>query len=104
MRTGNPDPPRPVVRDSLVSSFNMPQNLEHHTFSAKLDCRYLLSIPPQVDHATVLVLTLHGYSSNPDDMLRLTAGMMGDRHILASLHHRATVDGARFHRVIFCSP
>jgi predicted esterase len=63
----------------------MLQNVEHHTFSAKLDCHYLLSIPPQVGHATVLVLTLHGYSSNPEDMLRLTAGMVGDRYIIASL-------------------
>lgn len=63
----------------------MPPNVEHNTFSTKLDCRYLLSVPANVDDSTVLVLTLHGYSANPQDMLRLTSGMVGDRHIVASL-------------------
>jgi predicted esterase len=64
---------------------DMPRNTEHLTFSAKLDCRYLLSVPEQVDRSTVLVLALHGYGSNPEDMLRLTAAMVGGRHIVASL-------------------
>ena len=63
----------------------MIQALEHHTFTAKLECRYLLRVPEQVGPSSVLVLALHGYSSNPEDMLRLTAGMVGDRHIVASL-------------------
>src|SRR5579885_1401376 len=58
---------------------------ERHTFTAKLDCRYLLHVPEHVDAHTVLVLTLHGYSSNPEVMLNLTAGVVGTKHIIASL-------------------
>jgi len=61
------------------------QTFERHTFTAPLDCRYLLHVPEQVDEGTVLVLTLHGYSSNPEAMLNLTAGLVGTRHIIASL-------------------
>jgi predicted esterase len=60
-------------------------NVERHTFTAKLDCRYLLHVPEQVDEGTVLVLTLHGYSSNPQTMLQLTSGLVGTRHIIAAL-------------------
>jgi predicted esterase len=31
------------------------------------------------------VITLHGYGSNPDAMLRLTAAMVGEGHVIASL-------------------
>ena len=30
----------------------------------------------------MLVVALHGFSANPEAMLRLTAGMMGPRHVL----------------------
>lgn len=60
-------------------------SLEHHTFTAKLDCRYLLHVPEKVDEGTLLVLTLHGYSSNPQTMVQLTSGMLGTRHIIAAL-------------------
>jgi len=33
----------------------------------------------------LLVLTLHGYSANPEAMLRLTTLLLGDRHVIASL-------------------
>jgi len=69
----------------------MPTAPEYHTFSAKVDCRYLLQTPDKVDETAVLVLALHGYGSNPQEMLRLTSAMTGDRHIVASLqapnHH-----------------
>src|ERR1700730_10786581 len=60
-------------------------NLERHTFTAKLDCRYLLHVPEKVDEGTVVVLTLHGYSSNPQTMLQLTSGLVGTRHVIAAL-------------------
>lgn len=63
----------------------MLETFERHTFTAELDCHYLLHIPEQVDDGTVLVVTLHGYSSNPETMLHLTAGLVGTRHIIASL-------------------
>jgi len=58
---------------------------EQQTFTAGLECRYLLHVPENVDRNSLLIITLHGYSSNPEVMLRLTAGLVGDRHLIASL-------------------
>ena len=51
-------------------------------FSARLDCRYLLR-PGEPGGG--LVVALHGFSSNPEVMLRLTERMVGPRHAIASL-------------------
>ena len=59
--------------------------VEQHTFEARLECRYLLHIPETLDRNSLLIITLHGYSSNPEVMLRLTAGLVGDGHVIASL-------------------
>ena len=59
--------------------------VEHRTFSARLDCHYLLHVPPDVDRATLLVATLHGFGSNPEVMLRLTENLLGRRHAIAAL-------------------
>jgi predicted esterase len=58
---------------------------EEHSFPVRLDCRYLLHIPQALDAKTLLVLTLHGYSSSPEAQLRLTRLLLGDRHIIAAL-------------------
>ena len=58
---------------------------EQHTFAARLECRYLLHTPPNPGSNPLLVLTLHGYSSNPEAMLRLTTMLLGDQHVIASL-------------------
>lgn len=42
-------------------------------------------MPPTVDDRTLLVLTLHGYGSNPEVMLRLSAMALGEDAIIASL-------------------
>ncbi len=68
-----------------MPSNSIAERIERHTFTAPLDCRYLLHVPDALDDATVLVLTLHGYGSNPEVMLKLTSGLVGDRHIIASL-------------------
>lgn len=60
-------------------------DLQHCTFSARLDCHYLLRAPEQVDGDTLLVVTLHGFSSNPEAMMRLTANMFGPRHVIAAV-------------------
>ena len=59
--------------------------IERCTFSARLDCHYLLHLPPQVDERTLLVTALHGYGSNPDVMLRLTRTMLSPAHVIASI-------------------
>lgn len=62
-----------------------PPVVEQHTFAAQLECRYVLHVPPSLSHNSLLVTTLHGYSSNPEAMLRLTMGLVGDEHVIASL-------------------
>jgi len=55
------------------------------TFSARLDCRYLLRSPQAVDAETVLVVALHGFGSNPETMLPLTEGLFRAPAVIASL-------------------
>jgi predicted esterase len=62
-----------------------PDTLEKRSFEARLECHYLLHVPGRIDERTRLVLALHGYSSNPHDMLRLTRTMLGSGHVIASL-------------------
>jgi predicted esterase len=61
------------------------ENTRHCSFTARLDCRYLVHAPEPLDERAVLVVTLHGFSANPDVMLRLTAAMMGPRHVIAAV-------------------
>jgi predicted esterase len=55
------------------------------TFSARLDCHYLLHLPETIGSRTLLVVALHGFGSNAETMLRLAATMFGEDHALASL-------------------
>ena len=63
----------------------MNAGLRERTFSACLECRYLLHIPDAVDSRTLLVVTLHGFGQNPETMLYLTGRMFGPQHVIASL-------------------
>jgi predicted esterase len=49
------------------------------------EAEYLLHVPASVDAQTLLVLTLHGYGSNPETMLRLTEMAVGGDAIIAGL-------------------
>jgi len=60
-------------------------NARHCSFTARLDCNYLLHAPQSIDDRTLLVVTLHGFSSNPEVMLRLTGSMMGQQHVIAAI-------------------
>jgi len=66
-------------------SIHLPDMPEQHNFTTPLECRYLLHTPEVTDRGSLLVLTLHGYSSNPDAMLRLTTMLLGERHVIAAL-------------------
>lgn len=57
---------------------------ESGTYTVSLPCRYLLHIPPETSNS-LLVLTLHGYGANPEDMLRLTVPQVGAQHVVAAL-------------------
>jgi predicted esterase len=63
----------------------MSEDFRHCTFSARLDCHYLLRQPNRVDAKTVLVLALHGFGQSADMMLPLVARMFGPHHAIASL-------------------
>jgi predicted esterase len=58
---------------------------EQYSFISPLECRYLLQAPANLSAKPLVVVALHGYSSNPEVMLRLTAGLVGDSHIIASI-------------------
>ncbi len=55
------------------------------TIRVSLEVAYFLHVPEQIDERTLLVLTLHGYGSNPDAMLRLTVAAVGTDCIVASI-------------------
>lgn len=59
--------------------------IEHRTFSARLDCHYLLHAPRDIHASTLLVATLHGFGANPEIMLRLTKDLLGPRHAIAAV-------------------
>ena len=64
----------------------MASQIETRSFEARLPCRYLLQKPETGPGArTLIVLALHGYGSNPEDMLRFAALTLGGEHIIASL-------------------
>jgi predicted esterase len=59
--------------------------VRHCTFSARLDCHYLLREPEAVEAGTLLVVALHGFGQTPEVMLQLTEKLFGRRHVMASL-------------------
>ena len=62
-----------------------PEAVGHRTFSARLDCHYLLRPTAEVGGSTLLVAALHGFGSNPEVMLRLTEGLLGPRPVIAAI-------------------
>lgn len=59
--------------------------MEIREFSLPATCRYLVAIPEVLPAKPTVVLALHGYGSNPDTMLRLTAPTVEPNAIVASL-------------------
>lgn len=62
----------------------MPHTSEE-TFSARLDCHYLLRAPDVVDAGVPLVVTLHGFGANPEIMLHLTSRLFHTQPVIASV-------------------
>jgi predicted esterase len=56
-----------------------------HSIAVPFEADYLLHIPEVVDDRTLLILSLHGYGSNPEAMLRLSEMALGPDAIIASL-------------------
>ena len=59
--------------------------MRYRTFSARLDCRYLLRAPDALGSQTTLVVALHGFGSNPETMLQLTAKLFDPSSLIAAL-------------------
>jgi len=59
--------------------------MEEKSFAAQLDCRYLLHTPAELTRNPLLMIALHGYSSNPEAMLTLTLRMVGEGHVVADV-------------------
>jgi predicted esterase len=55
------------------------------SFSARLDCHYLLQAPDHVDERTPLVVTLHGFGGTPEGMLKLTGRLFDTQPVIAAL-------------------
>ncbi len=55
------------------------------SFSARLDCHYLLYTPEAITSRTLLVAALHGFGQNPEIMLLLSAGLLGPDHVIAAV-------------------
>src|SRR5579872_1099239 len=59
--------------------------MDLESVQVSFEAGYLLHVPQRVDERTLLVLTLHGYGSNPEVMLRLSTPAVGEDCILAAL-------------------
>jgi predicted esterase len=59
------------------------------TFSARLDCHYLLRDPARSlvlpARGQALIVALHGFGQNPETMLELTVRLFGEHHVFASV-------------------
>src|ERR1043165_460865 len=60
-------------------------NAMDRSFSARLDCHYLLQAPDSIDARTPLAVALHGFGANPEVMLPLTARLFPNPAVIASL-------------------
>ena len=58
---------------------------EKRSFSLPLRCTYLLRAPERPGPDSLLVVTLHGHAMTPEEMLRLSAPLVGDEHFIAAL-------------------
>jgi len=59
--------------------------VRHCTFSARLDCHYLVRAPEAIDARTLLVVMLHGFGQSAESILPLTEKLMGRAHVIVAL-------------------
>ena len=55
------------------------------TFTARLDCHYVLDAPAPGEAGACLIAALHGYGQNAEVMLKLARSAAGPRHAIASI-------------------
>ncbi len=74
-----------MIVTSSIDTFARFMTMNSESVQVSLEAAYLLHIPEHIDDRTLLVLTLHGYGSNPEVMLRLSVPAVGEDCIVASL-------------------
>ena len=84
-RPGRPHAAFDGDRRAFVLKPNTMGDAIDRTYSARLDCHYLLLVPEAVDAQTPLVVTLHGFGGNPEVMLRLTERLFDTPAVLVSM-------------------
>lgn len=55
------------------------------SFTLPLRCHYLLRTPEEPSDDSLLVVALHGHAMTPEQMLGLTAPLVGEQHYIAAL-------------------
>ena len=60
-------------------------NWQEHCYEITKQCRYLTQMPATLSAKPILIVALHGYGQNPEDMLRLTRLAVGKDKAIASL-------------------
>ena len=61
------------------------RNWKEHFYEIPKQCRYLVEKPAFLSAKPLLIIALHGYGQNPEDMLRLTRLVVGKDETIASL-------------------
>jgi len=61
------------------------ESLERRSFTLPLRCNYLVRYPQRREEESWLVIALHGHAMTPEQMLRLTAPLVGDEQVVAAL-------------------
>jgi predicted esterase len=70
---------------AMLQLFEMLDAVRHCSFSARLDCHYLVRAPETAGPRTLLFVALHGFGQTPEIMLPLTAKLVGNQHVVAAL-------------------
>ena len=60
-------------------------NWREHSYEIRKQCRYLTQSPASLRSKPILIVALHGYGQNPEDMLRLTRLVVGKDKTIASV-------------------
>jgi len=85
---------------AMLQLFEMLDAVRHCSFSARLDCHYLVRAPEAAGPRTLLFVTLHGFGQTPEIILPLTANLVGDQHVVALTHGVETAVTRAFAQVL----
>src|SRR3954469_22561132 len=70
---------------AMLQLFDMLDAVRHCSFSARLDCHYLVRAPEAAGPQTLLFVTLHGFGQTPEIILPLTEKLVSRQHVIAAI-------------------